>query len=103
MQLAGGGVHESGAEVVAESEVAVGRLGLAQALRVAACAVFLSGGAELVVVEAGAGEERLFAWRLVVLVLGEVFAGEVDHEDGSLVSLRLSCRRRRPELRPKER
>ena len=29
VQLAGGGVHEPGAEVVAEAEVAVGRLGLA--------------------------------------------------------------------------
>ena len=82
VQLAGGGVHEPGAEVVAEPEVAVGRLGLAQAQRVAAFAVFLSGGAEFVVVEAGAGEERLFAGGLVVVVVGELFVGEVDHEDG---------------------
>ena len=82
VQLAGGGVHQPGAEVVAESEVAVGRLGLAQALCVAAFAVFLSGGAEFVVVERGAGEERLFASGLIVLVVGEVFADEVDHEQG---------------------
>ena len=82
MQLAGGGVHEPGAEVVAEPEVAVGCLGLAQALRVAAFAVFLSGGAQLVVVEAGAGEERLFAGGLVVLVIGELLVDEVDDEQG---------------------
>ena len=41
-----------------------------------------SGGAEFVVVECGAGEERLFAGGLVVLVVGEVFADEVDHEQG---------------------
>ena len=82
VQLAGCGVHEPGAEVVAEPEVAVGRLGLAQALRVAAFAVFLSGGTQFVVVEGGAGEERLFAGGLVVLVVGEVFVDEVDHEQG---------------------
>ena len=82
VELAGGGVDEPGAEVVPEPEVAVGRLGLAQALRVAAFAVFLSGGAEVVVVEGGAGEERLFAGGLVVLVVGEVFVDEVDHEQG---------------------
>ena len=60
VELAGCGVEEPGAEVVAEPEVAVGCLGLAQALRVAAVAVFLSGGAEFVVVKAAAGEERLF-------------------------------------------
>ena len=38
--------------------------------------------AEFVVVEGGAGEERVFAGGLVVVVLGEVFADEVDHEDG---------------------
>ncbi|HYB25297.1 MAG TPA: hypothetical protein VEF89_01645, partial [Solirubrobacteraceae bacterium] len=46
VELAGGGVDEPGAKVVAESEVAVGRLGPAQPLRGAAFAVFLSGGAE---------------------------------------------------------
>ena len=80
--LAGCGVHQSGAEVVAEPEVAVGRLGLTQPLRVAVFAVFLSGGAELVVVEGGAGEERVFAGGLGIAVVGEVFADEVDHEDG---------------------
>ena len=38
--------------------------------------------AEVVVVEGGAGEERLFAGGLVVVVVGEVFVGEVDHEQG---------------------
>jgi hypothetical protein len=55
---------------------------LAQALRVALGAVFVSGGAEVVVVEGGAGVERLFAGGVVVLVAGEVFVGEVDHEQG---------------------
>ena len=80
VELAGGGVDESGAEVVPESEVAVGRLGLAQALGVAAFAVFVSGGLEFVVVEGGAGEERFFAGGLVVGVVGELFVGEVDNE-----------------------
>ena len=80
VQLAGCGVHEPCAEVVAESEVAGGRLGLPQALCVAAFAVLLAGGAEFVVVECGAGEERVFAGGLVALVTGEVFADEVDHE-----------------------
>ena len=82
VQLAGGGVDEPGAQVVAEPEVAVGCLGLAQALRVAAFAVFLSGGTELVVVEAAAGEERLFSGGLVVLVVGELLVDEVDDEQG---------------------
>jgi hypothetical protein len=81
-RLAGGGVHEPGAQVVAEPQVAVGCLGLTQALRVAACAVFLSGGTQLVVVEAGAGEERLLACGLVVLVVGELLMDEVDDELG---------------------
>jgi hypothetical protein len=71
VQLAGCGVHEPGAQVVAEPQVAVGCLGLAQALRVAAFAVFPSGGTQFVVVEAGAGEERLFSGGLFVLVVGE--------------------------------
>jgi hypothetical protein len=62
VQLAGGGVHESGAQVVPESEVAVGRFGLPNALRVAAGAVVLARGTQLVV-EAGAREERLSSRR----------------------------------------
>jgi len=82
VQLAGGGVHESGAEVVSESEVAVGRLGLADALRVAAGAVVLFGGAQLVGVQGGAGEERLLPGDLVILTVGEVVVDEVDDERG---------------------
>jgi hypothetical protein len=82
VQLAGCGVHEPGAQVVAKPEVAVGCLGLTRALRVAAFAVFLSGGTELVVVEAGAGEARVFAVGLVIVVVGEVFAGNLDDEQG---------------------
>ena len=44
LQLARGGVHESGTEVVPESEVAVGRLGLTNALGISAGAVLLAGG-----------------------------------------------------------
>ena len=80
VQLAGGGVHQPGAEVVAEPEVAVGRLGLAQALCLAVFAVFLSGGAEFVVVEGGAGEERVFPGGGFVVVVRQLFVGEVDHE-----------------------
>jgi hypothetical protein len=50
VQLSGGRVHQSGAEVVSEPEVAVGRLGLPDALRVSARPVVLFGGAEIVVV-----------------------------------------------------
>ena len=79
VQLAGGGVHEPGAEVVAEAEVAVGRLGLAQALCVAAFAVFLVAAARSSSSSRrGAGEERLFAGGLVVVVLGELLVDEVD-------------------------
>ena len=83
VQLAGGGVHQSGAEVVAEPEVAVGGLGLAQALCLAVFAVFLSGGC---------GVRRRRGWRRrrtsplgragSSLWLVELFVGEVDHEQG---------------------
>jgi hypothetical protein len=45
VQLPGRGVHQPGAEVVSEAEVAVGRLGLAQALCVPSRSVLLAGGA----------------------------------------------------------
>lgn len=80
VQLAGGRVDQPGAQVVAEPEVAVGRLRLAKALRVLARPVLLLGGAQLLVVEAGAGEERLLSGDLVVLAVGELVADEVDRE-----------------------
>ena len=76
------GARDAFSAVLVVAEVPEALFGLAQALWVAAFAVFLSGGAEVVVVEGGAGEERFFSGGLVVVVVGEVFVGEVDHEQG---------------------
>jgi hypothetical protein len=82
VQLAGAWVDEAGAEVVAESEVAVRRFGVAESLGVPAGAVVLPGGAQFVVVEGGAGEERVLAGGLVLVVVGELVVDEVDDECG---------------------
>ena len=61
VELAVGGVDQPGADVVAEPEVAAGRLGVAGARLRPALLVLGGRVAELVVVEAGAGEVRLLA------------------------------------------
>ena len=61
VELVVGGVGQRGADVVAEPEVAGGRLGVAGALGGAALAVVLGGVAQVLVVEAGAGEVALLA------------------------------------------
>jgi hypothetical protein len=63
VQLAGGGVHQPGADVMAESEVGADRVGVAGAMPLLALAVVLGGLAQLVVVELGAGEVGLLAGR----------------------------------------
>jgi hypothetical protein len=55
-ELVVGGVGQRGADVVAEGEVAGGRLGVAGAFGGAPLAVLLGGVAQLVVVEARAAE-----------------------------------------------
>jgi hypothetical protein len=74
VKLVGGWVEQPGADVVPESEVRSGRLGLAQARVLLAPPVLLGGVAQLVVVEACPGEECLFAGGLVVAGLKR-FAG----------------------------
>ena len=67
VQLAGGGVDQPGADVVSEPEVGAGRLGLAQARALRLRGPPRRRVAELVVVDPGAGEERLVAGGLVVV------------------------------------
>ena len=75
-----GRVGQRSADVVAEREVAGGRLGVAGAFGGAALAVLLGGVAQLVVVEARAAEVGLLAGDLAVGV-GELVADGVEHED----------------------
>ena len=63
VQLGVGGLDQSGADVVPEAEVAAGRLGVAGARLGAALLVLGGGVAQLVVVEARAGEVGLLAGR----------------------------------------
>src|SRR3954451_856738 len=81
VQLVVGGVGQGGADVVPGAEVAGDRLGVAGAVGGATLAVVLGGGAQVVVVEARAGEVPLVARRRPVIV-GELLAGDVEHEDG---------------------
>ena len=78
-ELVVGGVGQRGADVVAEGEVAGGRLGVAGAFGGAPLAVLLGGVAQLVVVEARAAEVGLLAGGLAVGV-GELLADGVEHE-----------------------
>ena len=72
-----------GSDVVSEPEVAPCRLGVAQLGLLLARPVVVGGLLELVVGEAGAGEERLLArGRGVLLVLVERVDGEVEDERG---------------------
>ena len=75
------GVDQTGADVVPEPEVAAGRVGVAGARLRSALLVLGGGVAELVVVEAGAGEVGLLAGRRRVAV-AELFVDEVEHEGG---------------------
>ena len=63
LQLGVGGLDQPGADVVSEAEVAAGRLGVAGAGLCAALLVVGGGVAQLVVVEAGAGEVGLLPRR----------------------------------------
>ena len=81
LKLAGRGVHETGAQVVAEPEVAPCRLGLVQPGLLLARLVVVRGLAQLVVLEAGAGEERVFACRRVRVVVVELVVDEVEDEE----------------------
>jgi hypothetical protein len=81
LELARRGVHETGAQVVAEAEVAPCRVGLVQAGLLFARLVVARGLAQLVVVEAGSGEERLLACRRVRVVMVELVVDEVEDEE----------------------
>ena len=73
-ELGVAGLDQPGADVVPEPEVAAGRLGVAGPRLGAALLVLGGGVAQLVVVEAGAGEVRLLARGRAFVVL-EVLRG----------------------------
>ena len=79
VELAVAGVDQPGADVVPEPEVAAGRLGVPGASLRPALLVLCGRVAELVVVEAGAGEVRLLA-RRCGLDFADLLVCEVEHE-----------------------
>ena len=81
VELAVAGVHQPGADVVAEPEIAAGRLGVSGPSVRPALLVLCRRVAELVVVDAGAGEVRLLA-RRCRLDFAELLVYEVEHEGG---------------------
>jgi hypothetical protein len=81
VQLRVARADEAGAQIVAEVDVGAEGVGVAGAPGSAGLAVLFGGGAQLVLVEPGAGEVRLVAGLVVVGVL-ELLAAHVDHEHG---------------------
>jgi hypothetical protein len=81
LKLAVAGVHQPGADVVSETEVAARRLGVPGPRLCPALLVLGGCVSELVVVEAGAGEVSLLA-RRCRLVFAESLVYEVEHEGG---------------------